>query len=419
MSGKGAGRDPGRPNTLRDQAIPNVLPAPQVHVAPIGHTDEVADTRADARPVRPESREQPPDATAGERSAAGEIATRLYALARRLTIESERVQARLLEGFRAEAAPLASQCGDLIVRDFDDERLSYRADGSFSGEIVPKGAPDSWRQLETALDVVAIYDPSDLFAYLADRLEAAYPSVGDPGAEDAGPRLRHLAEAFAERPAPTERRAESAEIGLIKRFGTAAAPFTRELGDIVFVDEEDERLTLKRSGHIVGEVIPEGDETNWRTLRNLGELTEFYSPEELFGILAGKLATDYPAPSDEGPEAAAAALHDLAVAWREQSLDAEARLFAEFNQDSAGFPRTMGEFVIVDDDDEQLALDEDGQLVARVLERSSGVWHELDGPDELVQAYDPADVFADIADALAEAFPGLASTEDGDEAPGS
>ena len=41
-------------------------------------------------------------------------------------------------------------------------------------------------------------------------------------------------------------------------------------------------------------------------------------------------------------------------------------------------------------------------------EDASGEWRELSGGDELVEFYDPTDVFGDLADALAEAFPAIA-----------
>ena len=356
--------------------------------------------------------EHPAAATQGVGAELDGFAARLYALARRFATRSEAVEARLLEGFQGEASGLADQCGDVVIRDADDERISFRADGSFSGEVVPEDASTSWRALETALDIVNFYDPSDLFADLADRIAAAHPNIDSPDIGSAGPRLRHLAEAFAGRSSVTRSRAEAAEVGLIEQFEEAAAPFTRKLGDIIFRDDADERLTLDRNGQFRAEVIPEDDETSWRTLRTTQDIAEFYSPEDLFRALAAELARAFPATADEGADVVAMmALRDLALVWREQTLDAEAMLFAEFNQAATRLARTLGEFVIVDDDDEQLVLDRDGQLKAKVLDRSTGAWRELDAPDDLVDSYDPTDVFADLADALVEAFPSLAARE--------
>ena len=41
-------------------------------------------------------------------------------------------------------------------------------------------------------------------------------------------------------------------------------------------------------------------------------------------------------------------------------------------------------------------------------EEAEGEWRTLTGPDELVEFYDPTDVFGDLADALAEAYPAVA-----------
>ena len=407
MSGDRAEPAGRAPNTLGGQAVPNVLGTADGHDTPIPGMDEADD----AHPTGAEPWEQPGSMTPDEGVEFEAVAARLYTLARSFATRSEAVEARLLEAFRAEAAPLATRCGDLAVRDTDDERITFRADGSFSGEVLLEETPTSWRPLETALDVVNQCDPSDLLADLADRLAAAHPSVGGPGAANAGPRLRQLAEAFAERSASGGRRAGTAEVGLIERFEEAAAPLTRKLDDIVFQDDDDERLTLERDGRFLAQVIPEDDETSWRTLRTSAQIMEFYSPEELFRVLAESLGRIFPAAAGAGVEVAAETLHDLALVWREQSLDAEAGLFAEFNLAAAQFVRTFGEFPIVDDDDEQLVVDGNGQLRASVLDRSTGAWRQLDGPDELVESYDPTDVFADLGDALADAFPGQALLE--------
>jgi hypothetical protein len=70
----------------------------------------------------------------------------------------------------------------------------------------------------------------------------------------------------------------------------------------------------------------------------------------------------------------------------------------------------LGDLIIVDDDDERLTLRSNGSFVAEVVpegEAEAGTWRKLDGPDDLVEFYDPTDVFGDLADTLAEAFPAL------------
>jgi hypothetical protein len=42
-----------------------------------------------------------------------------------------------------------------------------------------------------------------------------------------------------------------------------------------------------------------------------------------------------------------------------------------------------------------------------VPEEGNGEWRTLQTPEELVEFYDPTDVFGDLADALAEAWPAV------------
>ncbi len=62
---------------------------------------------------------------------------------------------------------------------------------------------------------------------------------------------------------------------------------------------------------------------------------------------------------------------------------------------------------IVNDDDERLTLRSNGRLSAEVFDAATKRWRLLDSPDLLVGSYDPPDVFADVADALVDTFPGI------------
>jgi len=64
--------------------------------------------------------------------------------------------------------------------------------------------------------------------------------------------------------------------------------------------------------------------------------------------------------------------------------------------------------IIVDDDDERLSLTSSGFRAEVIPEDSEDEWRTLSGSEELVEFYDPTDVFGDLADALAEAFPTVA-----------
>ena len=112
----------------------------------------------------------------------------------------------------------------------------------------------------------------------------------------------------------------------------------------------------------------------------------------------------------ETEEEAAERLYDLALAFQERSQQTEAHLLEQFESAAAQLTAVLGDLIIVDDEDERLTLRSNGSFVAEVVpeaEAEAGTWRKLDGPDDLVEFYDPTDVFGDLADTLAEAFPAL------------
>jgi hypothetical protein len=113
--------------------------------------------------------------------------------------------------------------------------------------------------------------------------------------------------------------------------------------------------------------------------------------------------------TEDDDESAARRLYDLALEYQERSQRNEARLLEDFESSSSGLISVIGDLIIVDDDDERLMLTAAGTFRAEVIpEDSDEAWRTLDGADELVEFYDPTDVFGDLADALAEAFPAVA-----------
>ena len=125
---------------------------------------------------------------------------------------------------------------------------------------------------------------------------------------------------------------------------------------------------------------------------------------------AGQPESD--APDDD--ETAARRLYDLALEFQERSQRSESHLLSEFEVAAAAATGLIGELVIVDDDDERLVLTSAGEFRAEVIpEDADGEWRTLSGADELVEFYDPTDVFGDLADALAEAFPNVAPELEG------
>jgi hypothetical protein len=150
-----------------------------------------------------------------------------------------------------------------------------------------------------------------------------------------------------------------------------------------------------------------------------GELLEAsgISPEERvtigedpYAAAADSWASSQPISlTEDDDESAARRLYDLALEYQERSQRSEARLLEEFEGASAGLISVLGDLVIVDDDDERLSLMATGTFRAEVIpEDAQDEWRVLNGADELVEFYDPTDVFGDLADALAEAFPTVA-----------
>jgi hypothetical protein len=131
-----------------------------------------------------------------------------------------------------------------------------------------------------------------------------------------------------------------------------------------------------------------------------------------------------PSLTEDDDESAARRLYDLALEYQERSQRAESRLLDDFEQAAAPASNLVGELVIVDDDDERLVLTSGGEFRAEVVpEDTEGEWRSLTGPEQLVEFYDPTDVFGDLADALAEAYPSVApelaeATDAGDGAGG-
>jgi len=124
---------------------------------------------------------------------------------------------------------------------------------------------------------------------------------------------------------------------------------------------------------------------------------------------ARQAATEPPADEEE----AARRLYDLALAYQDRSQRAEARLFEQFSAQAEILTVRLGDFVVVDDEDERLTLGRDGDFHAEVVpDDASGEWRTLASADDLVDFYDPTDVFGDLADALAEAFPSIAPREE-------
>ena len=142
--------------------------------------------------------------------------------------------------------------------------------------------------------------------------------------------------------------------------------------------------------------------------------------DDPYAAAADSWAAGQPAEVElDDDDAAARRLYDLALEYQERSQRAESRLLDDFEQAAAPASSLVGELVIVDDDDERLVLTSGGEFRAEVVpEDTEGEWRSLTGPEQLVEFYDPTDVFGDLAEAIADAYPAVtadAEAEDGDE----
>jgi hypothetical protein len=128
-----------------------------------------------------------------------------------------------------------------------------------------------------------------------------------------------------------------------------------------------------------------------------------------YAAAADEWAATQPEPVQvDDDELAAQRLYDLALEFQERSQRSEARLLEQFEDASSVLISKIGDLIVNDDDDERLTLTASGEFRAEVLTEEENEWRPLATAEELVEYYDPTDVFGDLADALAEAFPSIA-----------
>jgi hypothetical protein len=239
----------------------------------------------------------------------------------------------------------------------------------------------------------------------------------------------------------------------------------RELGGITLIDEEPDYLALASDGtfrsrsRVYDEATGEW-QSETEVIETGGELVELYNPADIFQAFADAArdgvwaagdeaeeedsevdgdepgdrfgaplngADPYAAAADQWaagqpvvaeadtPEAAAASQYELARDFQERSQRSESGLLEQFENATAGLMSRVGTIVIVDDLDEHLELAGPG-FRGQVIPEGDSNWSDLKGPDDVVRFYDPTDVFGDLADAIADAFPGVVA--DADEAEG-
>ncbi|HEY3523718.1 MAG TPA: hypothetical protein VGK63_08435 [Candidatus Limnocylindrales bacterium] len=248
----------------------------------------------------------------------------------------------------------------------------------------------------------------------------------------------------------------------LNRFLEANRNRISELGGLTLIDEEPEYLsiapdlTFRSRSRYLDDLTGEW-QSETEVIESAAELVELYNPADVYqafaeaaremaGFPAEPTATEdtldaagiapdetvdldttnplddpYAGAADqwaarqattelpENDEEAARALYDLTLSFLERSQRTEARILQQFEQSAASIAPALGDFMITDDDDERLVLQQDGTIRAEVVpEDETETWRTLDDPTELVEFYDPTDVFSDLADALAEAYPEIA-----------
>ncbi len=253
----------------------------------------------------------------------------------------------------------------------------------------------------------------------------------------------------------------------LRRFLEANAGRIDQIDGLVLIDDDPDYLAVAPDGTFRSRTRYQDDSGEWvsetEVIDSPSELVELYNPAEIFAAFAeaaraaagmGEEPTGaeelmdtagvspaetvaeegYAVAADEGTYAAAAdawaatnaeeppsstdeaaaRLYDLALSFQERSQDAEARLIEQFEASARPLAGRVGDLMVIDDEDERLTLTGEGRLVAEVVpEDEQDRWRRLDAAADLVEFYDPTDVFGDIADALADAFPGAIG--EGDE----
>ena len=252
-------------------------------------------------------------------------------------------------------------------------------------------------------------------------------------------------------------------------FLDANAARIERIGGLVLIDDEPDYLALAPDGTFRSRARYQDDSGEWvsetEVIESPSELVELYNPADVYaafaeaaraaagmgeeptgaeelletaGIAPEETVAEEGYPVAEGAyaeaadawaatnvedqeppstaEEAATRLYDLALAFQERSQDTEAELIEQFEAAARPLAARLGEIIVIDDEDERLTLTSEGRLVAEVVpEDEEGVWRKLEAADELVEFYDPTDVFGDVADALADAFPEAIGEDEGEE----
>ncbi|MEO8273340.1 MAG: hypothetical protein ABI620_04675 [Chloroflexota bacterium] len=234
----------------------------------------------------------------------------------------------------------------------------------------------------------------------------------------------------------------------LDRFMAAHQHRIQQLGGLVLIDDDPDYLAVTADGTFRSRSrIYDEDKAQWvaetEVIETAAELVEIYNPADILqafaeaevedaGINGAEPEADDEEGEDElaGPDPYAAAadqwaagqpevrevhdeagaalgLYELALDFQDRSQRAEAGLVAGFENAAIGLLGYIGTLAIVDDDDEHLEIAAGG-FRGRVIPEGETDWQDISTPDQIVRFYDPTDVFGDLAEALADAYPAVA-----------
>jgi hypothetical protein len=227
-----------------------------------------------------------------------------------------------LDRFMRSHAARIQQLGGLVLIDDDPDYLAVAPDGTFrSRSRVFDEARNEWiaetEVIETAAELVEIYNPADIlqafadaeaadvgaaaggdalegdaaaadpYAAAADQWAAGQPDVPEASdADSAAVALYELALDFQDR-------SQRTEAGLIAAYENAATGLLGFVGTVNLVDDDDEHLALGAGG-FRGRVVAEGS-PDWQDLSSPDQIVRFYDPTDVFGDLAEALIDAFPA----------------------------------------------------------------------------------------------------------------------------
>jgi len=258
--------------------------------------------------------------------------------------EAGRQFARFLDGNKYRLKDL----GGLVLIDDGPDYLFVTEEGTFRSRTRFQDDDGEWvsetEEIENGADLVEVFNPADLYAAFVDaakdegRLdEAEEAETDDAEAADAGAEADEVADELDldEEPeadgdwidaitldAPRDQQhaarlmydlaltfqegSQVEQARLLDDFQLIAAPAAELLGDSKFVEDDDERLWLRATGALEGEVVPEREdgekEPDWQPLTTPEDMVLFYDPTDLFGDLAEAIAESYPEAAPEFAE---------------------------------------------------------------------------------------------------------------------